>query len=229
MRKLFFTVIAIVAAVTFANGQLYIGGSVGLNTTGGSAKAFDGTEMTGSKTFGFEIAPRIGYYFNDDFSFGAALSINNFKVTAAGDNPEWQSTTMFGITPYMRYAFLTVGKFKVNLEAGVGLGFGSVKVKDQPSNVKNSIMNFNIYAMPVLTYDLTNNITLETSLNFCELYYTSSTFKQKAGDDNEASESVNGFGIGVNTNNVIRTGTSIDFENESADSSIITIGFTYKF
>jgi hypothetical protein len=212
MKKILLTLVAIMAISTFASAQLYVGGTVGVNTAGGKTKALDGVETAKPKTFGFQIAPNIGYSLDNNLSLGAKLDINYFKNT---DNLDWNSTTTFGITPYMRYAFFTVGKFQVNLEAGFGLAFGSNKYKDMPSSEKNSISVFNVYAVPVLTYGLTKNITLETTLHFCNLGYESRTNTTKDGDD-KSTDSTNRFRLGANTGDAFNIGN-------------ITVGFTYKF
>lgn len=214
MKKLFLTVILTVATATFASSQLYIGGSLNLNTSGQNSKDFDGTDAQGQKTFGFGIAPRIGYYLNDNFSFGVSIGIQYEKQTSV-EPADWNSSTNFNISPYARYAFFTYGKFKVNLEGGLGLAFGSNNEKDQPSDEKFRNSNFNIFVVPVLTYDLTDRIALETSLNFCSLQFTSSTRTHKSGEK-KATNTTNSFGIGANTADVFSLGD-------------ISVGFIYKF
>jgi outer membrane protein len=219
MKKLFLTLAAIFAISTFAGAQLYLGGGIGFGTTGGSSKAPDGTETEAIGTTRFNLTPRIGYFMDDNLSIGASLDINYLKRPGTlVSGAEWESMTTFGISPYVRYAFFTFGKFSVNIEAGINFSLTSVNYKDKPSTHKISATTFGVYAAPVLSYNLTDRITLETSLNFCNLGFSTSSVSQKV-EDNKATDTTTSFGLGVDMNDALSLG----------DSEIINIGFTYKF
>lgn len=215
MKKLLFTLIAVIGLASMASAQLYVGGSIGFSSDGGKTKLADGTEIKHAKTAEFGLMPRVGYFLNDNLSVGAILNISYTKDTDAGADPYWESMTSLGIAPFVRWNFYSIGKFGINLEGGFGFDYGTGNYKDKPSNTKFSGTNFGLFVRPVLTYDISRNITLEANLNFFGLEYNTTSTTVKVGDD-KASTTNNNFGIGANADNVFNVGA-------------ITVGFIYKF
>jgi hypothetical protein len=209
MKKLFITLIVVVAATAFANSQTYLGGSVGIGTTGGKSKGFTEPEVEGAKSFSFEIAPRIGFYANDRLSFGVAIGYGYEKISEAG---LWETQKVFSVSPYMRYAFVTLGKFQINIEGGVDFGFGNIEGNSEALSVMElSVFRYNIYVVPVLSYDISKYFSLEATLNLFGFNYYSSTLTGEVLAL-KATDNINGFAMGLNT-----------------DSTAVHVGFACKF
>ncbi|MBP5376839.1 MAG: outer membrane beta-barrel protein [Bacteroidaceae bacterium] len=120
MKKVILAALVAVASLS-ANAQVYLGGTLGFN----AGKAVDGADNTTK----FQIAPEVGYSFNEKWAVGLAISF----TTANGDFNEngfptsatkyGKSSTVFGFSPYARYTFAKTGIASFFLDGGVGFNF----------------------------------------------------------------------------------------------------------
>lgn len=201
MKKIFLTIA--LAAMTFsANAQFFVGGEIGLSTTGGNTKAtFNGQTQTvknGGVTT-ITIAPELGYQFSEKFLVGASLGVApTINTTYTVDNTATKTTTVsWLINPYARYRLAALGNFGVWAQGG--LTIGGLKHDENTSDFV-----FNIGVLPVLTYSINEHFTLLTRLNVFSLNFTSSTTTTKYEGGN-TKVNTNTFNIGASTNNVIGT------------------------
>lgn len=89
---------AMVAMVSSA--QVYVGGSLGFD--------FDGGKELSSTAF--NVAPEVGYAFNENFAVGASFDYNSFGATVKlFDEKVKSTTTAWNFKPYVRYTFYNAG------------------------------------------------------------------------------------------------------------------------
>lgn len=213
MKKIFLT-IALVAMTFSANAQLFVGGEIGLNTTGGNTKKTINNETSTQKKGGLTsiiIAPEIGYQFSEKFLVGASLGvIPTINKTYTGENTVTTTTTVdWSINPYARYRLAAIGNFGVWAQGGLSI-YGS-KISENTSNFA-----FNLGVLPVLSYTLNEHFTLLTRLNVFSLNFSTSTTTTKF-DGGNTKVNTTAFNIGADTNDVI------------GNLGGITIGCVYSF
>ena len=226
MKKLFIT-LAFVAATMFASAQFYVGGSLGMDMTNGKWKA-EGSGLTVTqdqpKTFDFTFNPEIGFMFNDNMGVGLEFLFGMGKVTAKtynDPNPVITTTTKtstIGFAPYFRYVFAEVDNFKFYADARFSYQMAKPKrtVEGNGTTVtadgaKTTLIGFGI--VPGMAYMLTDNISMNCTLNILELGFAN----EKVFDKNPNNDGIDytttrsEFGFGVNY------------------ATPITIGFFYTF
>ena len=109
MKKFILSVMVSFVALV-ASAQVYVGGSFTF--------AHDGE----SKVNIFEIAPEVGYSFNDMWGIGGEIAFSHM-------NPEAGSNlNAFSINPYARFTYLRKGIMSLFLDGS--LGFSTAKYKD---------------------------------------------------------------------------------------------------
>ncbi|MDR2011052.1 MAG: porin family protein [Bacteroidales bacterium] len=203
MKKLFLLVSFIFCVVLFANAQLYVGGSLGVNSTTYKPEAGEKTSL-----FGFSISPEVGYSLNDKMDIGLeigfSIASNKTEVTVDKIN-----TTDFSIAPYFRYSFCSFGKFKILGKAS--LFFGSHNVTTTPlagDDIEIKSSRIGLAISPLFTYDVSDKLVLFTSLNFLNIGFTHNMYKDAGSETN--------FNLGLDMNNIKNLGN-------------VTIGAAYKF
>ena len=232
MKKLFIT-IAFVAATMFASAQLYVGGSLGMTTNGGTIKTKAGNETKTrdqDKSFSFTFAPEAGFMFADNMGAGLKLNFGLTKVTSKDEDVDpvettVDKTTTIGFTPYFRYVFAEVDNFKFYADAQVEFGIVKPQTKvtggNDPGTTDNpKTTNFGFGIVPGMAYQLTDNISMNCELHILKLGFNTSKTVAKdviVGYDmtgpvkGDRTTTDNEFGFGVN------------------EASPITIGFFYTF
>jgi len=221
MKIKFLTLIAaFLGIVSISKAQLFIGGSVGYNTTGGkneyTPKTGASKETDLTKTRSLELSPKIGYEINDKFSAGLGFVIGSEKVKADDDN--YNKTTTIGFAPFLRYYAFKKNNFGIFAEATLGLNSANEKNTIAGSTTdgdKIFTKYFNI--APCISYTLSDKFELEAAINVLKLSYVSKTTKSEtpAGSDNENKTTNNSFNFGVDADNICTSG-------------FLTIGFIYK-
>ena len=199
MKKLFALAIVALMAVS-ASAQYYIGGGIGFGMD--KTKPEGGESSTNTS---FTIAPELGYNLDANSSLGIRIGFTSSKEDGI---PETK-TNNFIIEPYYRYYFFGFGNFRVAAEAGLNFNTGKTTWSTAGNpDIERKVTGFGLNVTPVLTYGLTDKVTLLAGLNFMGLGFNQEKIKD-AGTTTE-------FGLGVDTNNVANTGD-------------ISIGFVYNF
>ena len=218
MKRLFLAAFAALLSVSLS-AQIYVGGSLTLNSTSNQNKVTDVT----TKTSSFILAPHAGYWLNDKMAVGGYLNAE------FGAPVNKASRFGIGITPYVRYILLSVDKF--NLMAEGGINFYTQTDKDNNGDglgndgyIKDTDTVFGIYAEPVVTYTVNDKITLEAGLNLARLGISHLATKRVSHTDSPAADVTNidsnntTFNLGATTNDIFGGGIGA-----------IRIGFTYNF
>ncbi|MDR2037972.1 MAG: porin family protein [Bacteroidales bacterium] len=220
MKKIFITFAVLLTVVFVSNAQLFVGGSLGLSTTGGKEKT-GSNSVDKESTFGFEISPKVGYYLSDKFAIGGEVTLgfeSEKTPDANGGDDQKDNFFSWGIAPFARYSVAEFGKFSVLLEGGVGIFGGTSKTKLGSQSFDGpSLFGFGVNVTPLLSYSLSDRFNLEMGLNFLNFGFNTWTIKTDGNPDDTKDRTTN-FGFGVDTDNVFQ-----------ADLGAVTIGFIYKF
>ena len=217
MKKILL-VLGLVFATMTASAQWYAGGALGFELDG-AWKDKDGNK-NGDSFSQFGILPEVGYAVSDKFDVGIALEFTLGTHTEWANDKKTESlkTTMFGVSPYVRYTFCEFGKFSLLGKAAFNLGFGTGKPSSfdadgkETEGLKSGATVLGFAITPVVLYSLSDKICLYTNLNFAGLNFESVTTKY----DGDKTGSQSYFGIGANTDNAFTLGA-------------IQVGFVFTF
>lgn len=209
---------AAAALMSFSlSAQVFVGGSIGLTNSSSTDKLT--TPPTTVKTTNFTLSPQGGIILSDKLCVGARLNLSFNSNTGA--NSKFFG---FGINPYGRYSLIDFNRFHIVAEGGLSFDLGTNKTTY--TNIgfdKDTDTSFSIYIAPVLTFDLTEKIALETNLNFARLSLAFASHKSVTHNDNPAAD--------LTTRN--DSDTDINFGLNCDDLigrlGVITIGMVYKF
>ena len=212
MKRLLFCHIVLVSLLLCAgkaSAQHFIGGSFSL--TGSVTQST--SNVTVSTPVSLSIAPTFGLYLGERWAAGIRPTVR-FGMS----NANYQNKSFFlGLTPYARFRMLTFNRFGLWAEADPGISYQHNKYTLTEIGVTNtkeiSSLEYGIQLLPVLTYQLTPRISLESRLNLFSLYLTGTHQVQSGGDYNDSFS----YGLRATTQDVIDT-----LEN-------LSIGFLYKF
>jgi hypothetical protein len=193
------------------NAQTFVGGNFGLNVTH-SVTDNSQTNPPSNNTFQFNITPFAGKFLSEKFAVGGAFNFS-YLIDKESSSIDTKSTnTKIGIGPFIRYYPLKWNKLSVFCQGnlGVNLSFISDNVGGtETNNPKTTQIYLNCF--PGISYDISDRISLETSLNFAKLGMSYDITK------NGTSTFTNyNFGFGGALNNIITPGA-------------VTIGAIIKF
>ena len=150
MKKILMTIAAAFVAVTMS-AQIYVGGSVAVNSFSSQKFAGDRSETA------FKFMPEVGYNLNEEWAIGCALGYESDKFNMINDpSGNFASESAFSINPYARYTYLKAGK--VNLFVDGGVEFTSASKADWTR------LAFGV--KPGLAVNLTDQISFVSHLGF---------------------------------------------------------------
>ena len=215
------SLIMLIAVLTagLANAQLFVGGGVGVDFTGGKISG-GSTTIKVPSALSLEIMPKVGYFLSDDLAIGAQFGFGISSTTITKDHPLYDNKEELKITEtswlvgaFARYRLAGTGDLSLFAEAGLdyaGLGgkakSGSVTVEDDPTNI------FRIGVLPVLSYNLSEKLSIEVSSDFLRFGFVSVTDYKNKGKESEVKATLTNFGLGLNSG-----------------SDMFTIGIVFKF
>jgi len=189
------------------NAQVFIGGNFGFNTS--NHKTGDGNKTS---NYSLNLSPNIGKFLSEKFAIGAALDIS-LSGNTTGVNPENTSKSYsLGGSLFLRYYAIKWDKFSVFGQGNIGLALSNSRTKVDGSTTdgpKTTELYLSVY--PGLSYDISDKLSLQTSLNILSLGYNYTTTKIGSNTGNSSN-----FNIGAGLSNIVSI-------------SAITIGAIYKF
>ena len=169
MKKIMMTLAAVCVAATM-NAQVYVGGSLGFETT-----SHDGN--TNSQ---LTLMPEIGYALDDNLAVGIAFGYGQTKESVEVNNVEVSQTNKkFVINPYLRYTLVKLEKVNVFVDGGL-----EYVHKDYAGSKNNS---FGIGVRPGVAVNLNDKLSFVS--HFGWLGYKNSK------DDYEGAKAANTFGL----------------------------------
>lgn len=198
MKKIniLFVVLAACLTIQTTNAQLFVGGNIYVSSSS-SKDETNGVTTDNPKTFEFGINPRAGFFLSDKLAVGAGIGVNIESENNRQDPEVKTSSTTFNFNPFARYYLMNVDKFSVFGEGGVVLGLGSSKSKSGGVTVDGpNIFDFTFYVMPAISYDLTDNFTIEAGIG--GLFINSYSAK----DDNDDKYKESNIDFNLNLDNI---------------------------
>jgi len=204
---------------------MFVGGGIGFDFTGGKTKNGSNTQDRPS-SFTFQLSPKVGYYLSDDLAIGLevgfiTMSRKTPKDLWWGSDDRIFSTTGWHVGAFSRYNLVGTEKLSLLLEGG--LTIGGLKSKEKVgSNTTdgNPSSFFTIGVLPVLSYDLSDRLSIEASGDFFRLGFTLHT--QKDANNKDYKQTTNNFGFGVNAINPVS-------DLNDVSSSLFRVGLVFKF
>jgi hypothetical protein len=190
------------------NAQVFVGGNFAFNTH--NNKTDLGTTTTQKVSdYSFDFAPKAGVFISDKVAFGLALDIFFSGSTSGVQTKTISKSSGLGLSPFMRYYAAKWNKFSLFGQGNIGLEFSKSNRKTGTTTTdgpKTTRLYLSIY--PGLSYDISEKLSLETSLNILSLGFDYKTSKQ------DTYKEVNsGFNLGAGPDNIVT----------------ITVGAIYKF
>ena len=225
MKKVILAVVVMVATVSMSSAQVFVGGGLGLDYIGGKTSS-GGTSYDLGTGFAFSFTPKVGFFLNEDFAFGFELGILSATLkepSYGSDSQEKYGLTGWNAGTFARYRLAGVDRFSLLLEGSLGVGglktkytYGSTTTEGDPTFI------FNIGVLPVLSYSITERLSVEASCNFLRLGFQSYTTKD--ADDSSEKTTLNTFGLGVNSSTI-----GIDDYGDISLSNYLNVGIIFKF
>ena len=212
MKKKLFVLFALLACITTANAQIYVGGSFGFTSTTIDS---GGSDESGSS---FKIIPDVGYQIDDKLSVGVqvgyshgmasfgSISVTDIKSlisTMAGAyidiNNEDMKLNGFTISPYVRYIALDFGKANLFVEGYIGYNSittdSTPKVGSSGSGGNKATLNaFELGVRPGIAFKVSEKLDL-----LCKM----GAFGYMSAKEKESDASISRFGIACDTYNLL--------------------------
>ena len=154
----------------------------------------------------------MGKFLSEKFAVGVELDLSLSGSKAVANTETIHKSSSVGVSPFLRYYAIKWNKLSLFGQGNIGVEFSNSSVKtDGVTNdgPKETRLYFSVY--PGLAYDITDKLSLQTSLNILSIGYT--YFTSKEGDSKNNSSYFN-VGAGL--------GTIVSL-------NAITIGAIYKF
>lgn len=171
MKKLMLVAAMMVAAIS-ASAQIYVGGSLGFESTKANENADNLTT--------FAIEPEAGYNLNENWAVGVQLGY------ASKDKSKNEKVSAFTIAPYARYTFAKSGIASFFVDGGI-------QYASLGSDAKGSI--FGLGFRPGVKIAASNKVDLVAKLGFLG-YQSANEDAQASGfDKDKIGLSVNGTAL----------------------------------
>lgn len=200
MKKVVFSSILLLST-TGLFAQIFVGGSIGFNTTGGKIENGN-TSVEKITQTSFSLAPRAGIFLTEKFAVGAMLGYNLQNDKTPGNPEEIDRTTTIGLTPFARYYAFTFNKFSVFAQGNLGFSYGIEKHKEGSTTTTGpKTTTIGLSAYPGLSYKLNEKIDLEAIIGGFNFNLTRISVK-----NNNTTNITNTFGVGANIDAIATTG-----------------------
>jgi len=174
MRRLLLVTVLLLLA-NLSEAQMVAGAGLGLTTT---TEKVDGDKQV--QTFGFDVAPSVGYVIGD-WEFGAVFEYSHNKIENYSSNTT-ETDAYYALGAYANYCFSNIGKFFFSIEACPKFGFtDGERVVD-------------LQVLPLVTYEINDRWDVDLFSDVLSLNYlwtktedddmTVSTLKFMSNDGN---------------------------------------------
>jgi|GEM_PF-3022495 len=176
-------VLALIAATSNANAQLYVTGNFGMsNTTGEKETSVLNSTITYNERIHnvFHIGAELGYYFSDNMAVGGEVRFYHDKYKDANNKSNWDAENSFQFNPYFRYDFVASDKINFGVKTKAVFGFGKSKNQDEAVS-KSTDIRFGFF--PVLNYKF--NSHWSAGVEFGSLYYQHYVTKNPNNDNKD--------------------------------------------
>jgi hypothetical protein len=185
--------------------QLFVGGSLGLNSTKTSSTTGSTTTELG-KNFNYDFSPEVGYFLSENLALGLDFGIGNNKTTTPitpTTNSEL-SVTNWSIRPFARYYAMKSGSFSLFGEGAINIGGSSSQTTNGATTTDGlSTSTFGISLQPGIAYDLSDKVSLIAKVG--GIYYSSNgtSITNGVGANAVKTETSSpSFGLGLNLSTI---------------------------
>jgi len=160
----------------FSNGDIFISGSVGIDS-----------DKTGDvKSSGFEITPKVGFFVTENIAIGGKLGFSSYKAeNGVADTADQSAFTVGG---FGRYYFTPASDFSLFGELGIDYSSIDNKLADVKENEIGANLGLG------LSYFVSSNFAIEAT--WAGLGFASN---DNGGD---GADKTNTFGLGANLNSI---------------------------
>jgi len=206
MKKVFIAMMfAGITAFSVQAQKYFTGGTIGVDYNDGKY-SHGNTTNNGPSTFSFEFSPMLGYYLSENLGAGVNISIGmGVRNDRDEQDPTKDKSFDWGFGPFLRYTALSRGDFSVLIQGGVGIfGSSSKTTYGTTTNEGPKHFGFDIGVMPLLSYSLTDRISIEASTNLARFGFNMQTEKRGSGDS-QYKETESSFGFGVDSEDFFRS------------------------
>ena len=216
MKKLvfgLFVIAAMSANAQIESGKLFIGGSVGFGTNGGSSEASTGgTTVTkdSPSTFGFNFIPQAGFMITENLAVGGGIGYDYSKTTwieshtdntgKSGDYEMYSKSGSFIFAPFARFYKNTGDKVYAFGEFAMPLSFGTRQTNSWDSSIPaividdpTKLMSFGVNLSIGFNYFLNDKCALEAK--WAAIQFNSEK-ETTTGANWEKVDKYNSFGLG---------------------------------
>ena len=159
ITRLFF--VAVLLTVSYVSqAQLYLGGMI--------SGAYTQSARASTRSWAVDMSPEVGVAFSDRWAVGVRMSygISSSEADSPSLNDSKISSTPFDIYPYFAFAPLRVNKLALWAEVGMQL---------LPKLENADFRTYAGYITPVLTYDVSEHVSLKANLDCAGLSVIGST------------------------------------------------------
>lgn len=193
------------------NAQVFIGGGIGFSSTTDEKENLN-VLADKSSSMVFTFSPNVGGFVSENLALGIELNFSNFKTENGIDSEFITKQSSIGINPYLRYYAWRLNKFSVFFQGNIGAEFSKSSI-DRGNTISDGpkVTKYYVSVFPGLSYDLSDKLLLETSINFLSFGYS-----QQISEDKTESFKKSGFYLGAGLDNMVNIGS-------------ISIGAKYKF
>jgi len=228
MKKVIILLVALFAAVTLSNAQLYVSGGVGIHSDGGKYISGGDTKNFPS-VLTLNISPQVGFFLSNDFLVGLEIDFARLSTKDPDDVNNKASATGFGIGPFVRARMLEAGGFGFWMEGAFQFGVVNAKfTSGGDTRNADKYTGIGLHAMPVLSYDFSSSLSVELSCDFLRLYFDSGTWTDADDVNNKIKN--NSFGLGLNHSTAVEgVRNHPDFYGVGSLSSPLTVSISFKF
>jgi len=168
----------------------------------------------------YSITPRIGYWLSDKFAIGAGVSFleSTTKDMVPDPNNQGQEVEIVKRSPtweffvFSRYKIWDMEKLSLQLESSVGVLEKKLEEKGGSTTQKTSLSysEYRVGIVPLISYDLTNKVSIIAQADFFSLNFAHGTLKYPDIDQK-------------------RTSNVLEFGARKTTIGGFLIGFTYNF
>ena len=193
------------------NAQVFVGGNIGFNT--GKQKSLDGSVTTGKgSNFNLDLSPNVGKFLSEKVAVGIALDISFSQNTDGVSTETTTKSSSIGASPFLRYYAVKWNKLALYGQGNLGFDLSNSTVTTGGST-SDGPKQTSLYLTfsPGLSYDVTEKLSLITSINILNFGYNYHITK-----DGTTKTTASNFNIGGGLGNIVSVGA-------------ISVGAYYKF
>jgi hypothetical protein len=223
MKKMILIYALLLATSIVCSAQFFIEGDLGASVSNHKVE-YGGVESDSNSNFNLFFSPRIGYWLNDRMAIGINITYSGAPkysslrvsppedygliIKTEGKSYEWKGS-IFG-----RYKLFRMDKLSVLAECSMGINGGFSKIRSESiTKTRESSTSFGINVFPVVSYNLTDRISIIAICDFMRFGFISGTTKNYDTDMSIIS-SYFGFNTGstfFHSLNNIKAGFSYKF------------------